>query len=796
MLAISRACRARSSPLLRLSCRHGFSTSATAARQKPKTSAQPKKVFGGITKYGASRDIDREPLRTSLGGKPPATTQFLSARDQRIHTKKAHALFRNLCLGRLDNILKTTGSWAAKSREYSAFGLESEADLQRESATFKNAMEKAFDMAFAQGALTQAENPLFHNLRQAFVKGDVEYLEREVKYAFQNFLMRSRFSKAIATTHRKIADCRFPHEWFPATRAMRRKIHVHVGPTNSGKTYRALQALENAKTGIYAGPLRLLAHEVYSRFTAKGKPCALITGEEQRIPEDHDVYFRSCTVEMTPLNDMVDVAIIDEIQMIGDVERGWAWTQAFLGVQAREVHVCGEERAVELIQSLCGTTGDECVIHRYERLSPLQASTESLGSNLNNLQKGDAIISFSRIGIHSLKKVIEKKTGRRCAIVYGSLPPETRAQQAALFNDPDNDYDFLVASDAIGMGLNLEIKRVIFEQTQKRDKFGYRAISTSELKQIGGRAGRYRTASAAIKEGIQASAVAEGIAPPPPQVRAPGLVTCLEDDDIAAIQTAFKQDPEPIKTAGIQIPPSMLERFSAYFPPNTPLSYIIIRLRDIAHVSSRYHMCSFAEMADVADLIQPYPMSIFDRCVFLNAPVALRENDGKKILQAFAKCASEMSGGHLLEIPGLNLEILEESKATYPGGPATYLRDLEAFHKAITLYLWLSYRYSGVFRSQGLAFHVKKLVEEKIDACLGEIDFTEESRQARISRSRQQVRERDRRKEVFDDQPEEPEHEALGTWTEEGHQEPLVEDAKDLEEVVEEAPSSKKPTSE
>lgn len=795
MLATSRACRARSSPLFRLSCHHGFSTSAAVARVNLKGVKRPPKAFGGITKYGASGDIDRNPLRTSLSGKPPAKTQNLSPRDQRIHSKKAHALFRNLCLGRLDVILRTTDSWAAKSREYSAFGLESEADLQRESASFKNAMEKAFEMAFEQGALSQAENPLFHNLRQAFVMGDVDYLQREVKFAFQNFLMRTKFTTAIATTHRKIADCRFPHEWFPATRAMRRKIHVHVGPTNSGKTYRALQALENAKSGIYAGPLRLLAHEVYSRFTAKGKPCALITGEEQRIPEDHDVYFRSCTVEMTPLNEIVDVAIIDEIQMIGDVERGWAWTQAFLGVQAREVHLCGEERAVELIQSLCGTTGDECIIHRYERLSPLQASTESLRGNLNNLQKGDAIISFSRIGIHSLKRVIEKKTGRRCAIVYGSLPPETRAQQAALFNDPDNDYDFLVASDAIGMGLNLEIKRVIFEQTQKRDKFGFRAISTSELKQIGGRAGRYRTASAAIKDGLQAAAAAENAAPPPPQVKAPGLVTCLEDDDITAIQTAFKQDPEPIKTAGIQIPPSLLERFSAYFPPNTPLSYIIIRLRDIAHVSSRYHMCSFAEMADVADLIQPYPMSIFDRCVFLNAPVALRENDGKKVLQAFAKCASEMSGGHLLEIPGLNLEILEETRESFPGGPANYLRELEAFHKAITLYLWLSYRYSGVFRSQGLAFHVKKLVEDKIDECLGDIDFTEESRQARVSRSRRQVKERDLRKGVFDGQPEEPEHEALGTWAEEGHQEPLAEDDGDLEEAAKSF-SDKKPNSE
>ena len=177
MPAISRACRASSSPLFRLSCRHGFSTSAAAARV-PNKAGGFKRVFNGITKYGAGQNIDREPLRSSLGGQPSATTQPGGPRGQRIHNKKAHALFRNLCLGRLDNSLSTTGSWAAKSREYSAFGLESEEDLQRESATFKNAMEKAFDMAFEQGALTQAENPLFHSLRQAFVKGDVPLLER------------------------------------------------------------------------------------------------------------------------------------------------------------------------------------------------------------------------------------------------------------------------------------------------------------------------------------------------------------------------------------------------------------------------------------------------------------------------------------------------------------------------------------------------------------------------------------------------------------------------------------------
>jgi ATP-dependent RNA helicase SUPV3L1/SUV3 len=159
---------------------------------------------------------------------------------------------------------------------------------------------------------------------------------------------------------------------------------------------------------------------------------------------------------MAPLGGEIDVAVIDEIQMISDGEndRGHAWTAALLGIPAKEVHLCGEERAVPLIQDIAAWLGEELIIHRYERLSPLKVMHTPL-SSLHDLQKGDCIVAFSVQEIHVLRKQIEKQTGKRVAIVYGTLPPETRAQQARLFNDPNNDYDFLVASDAVGMGLNL-----------------------------------------------------------------------------------------------------------------------------------------------------------------------------------------------------------------------------------------------------------------------------------------------------------------------------------------------------
>lgn len=294
---------------------------------------------------------------------------------------------------------------------------------------------------------------LLGSLRTAFRSHGESGVDTQLRYSYHGLRASQKFSKIDIEDQEKLADLRYPVEWYPATRAVQRKIILHVGPTNSGKTYHALKRLEQAKSGIYAGPLRLLAHEVYARLNTKGRTCDLVTGDEKAAHDGSEM--QSCTVEMVPLNADVEVAVIDEIQMIGHKERGWAWTQALLGLKAKEIHLCGEERSVPLIRELVASMGDEITIHTYKRLSPLETMWTSLNGNLKNLRKGDCVVVFSRVGIHAMKRDIEKLTQKRVAVVYGSLPPEIRAQQARLFNDPDNDYDILVASDAIGMGLNL-----------------------------------------------------------------------------------------------------------------------------------------------------------------------------------------------------------------------------------------------------------------------------------------------------------------------------------------------------
>jgi ATP-dependent RNA helicase SUPV3L1/SUV3 len=667
-----------------------------------------------------------------------------SAGPQTVPSK--YSVFESLVLEQVRNVMSELKWYSPKERAIiESWGMKSDEELKAKAFQFKIAISKSFELAEKDGLIDKENNTLYYRLLSAFISGDVRGLGREVYYSFLDIAVNLKFSKEELENQRRIADLRYPVEWFPATRALQRTVHLHVGPTNSGKTYHALQRLEAAKTGIYAGPLRLLAHEVYTRFNAKGKPCALVTGEERRFPENLKVVMNSCTVEMVPLNTKVDVAVIDEIQMIGDDERGWAWTQAFLGVQAKEVHLCGEARTVPLIKELCAEAGDKLEIHEYERLSPLQTSNKHLGT-LKNLQKGDAVIVFSRLGIHAMKSEIERATSRRCAVVYGSLPPETRAQQANLFNDPDNDYDFLVASDAIGMGLNLAIKRVIFESTAKNNgQGGHEILDNSAIKQIGGRAGRYKTArdavQVAVTDGVDEE-IYSNTSLQAPEVEAPkqniGYVTSIEKFDLEVISRGMKAEIEPLKQAGIFPPSSVINRFASCFPPKTPFSYIILRLHELAAISPRYKICRLKDQIDVADAIQGFRLTTNDRLIFMAAPASLRDPGLFGAVQEMARCVAEQSGGELLDLKCLNLELLDTDLHEYGGRTSDYLRAVESLHKILTLYLWLSYRFNGVFRSQPLAFHVKSLVEDKIDLCLQEVNW-DESQRLRNAKARERL---------------------------------------------------------
>lgn len=221
-------------------------------------------------------------------------------------------------------------------------------------------------------------------------------------------------------------DLTCPHAWYPVARRKNRKIFLHVGPTNSGKTYHALKQLESSPSGVYCGPLRLLAWEVAKRLNKANVPCDLITGQERE--EVNGAKHKAVTVEMADVTSNYSCAVVDEIQMLGCMTRGFSFTRALLGISADELHLCGDPAAVPLIQEILKPTGDDIHVQYYERLSPLVPSQKPLGS-FKNIQTGDCIVTFSRREIYKLKGQIERGRKHLCSVVYGSLPPETRTRQ-------------------------------------------------------------------------------------------------------------------------------------------------------------------------------------------------------------------------------------------------------------------------------------------------------------------------------------------------------------------------------
>lgn len=271
---------------------------------------------------------------------------------------------------------------------------------------------------------------------------------------------------------------------YPLARSLHRNIKIIVGPTNSGKTYEALQHLMQAQSGCYLAPLRLLAMEIYDKLNAAGVPCNLITGEERIIIPG--AMHSASTIEMMNSEKMVEVAIIDEFQMLDDSARGWAWTSAMVGVPANNVYVIGNEQKLNTALKLYSSLGENCEVIKKERFNKLLLIDKPV--DLSHLRKGDALIAFSRKDILSYATVLRKRN-YKVSIIYGALSPEVRRRQADLFNS--GKTDIVISTDAIGMGLNLPIKRIIFATINKYDGMVVRKLQTSELLQIAGRAGRY-----------------------------------------------------------------------------------------------------------------------------------------------------------------------------------------------------------------------------------------------------------------------------------------------------------------
>ncbi len=264
---------------------------------------------------------------------------------------------------------------------------------------------------------------------------------------------------------------------------MNQKILAILGPTNTGKTHMAIERMMEHANGVIGFPLRLLAREVYDKVSSKvGKErVALITGEEKIIPPGADYYL--CTVESIPLDINFEFVAIDEIQMCADPERGHIFTDRLIDIRGDKLTLfLGSNIIKNVIKQLV----PNCEFIHRERLSKLSYSGYK---KISRIQPRSALIAFSIDEVYALAEFVRRQRGG-AAIVMGSLSPKTRNSQVKLYQS--GDVDFLVATDAIGMGINMDIDHISFSSLKKFDGKEVRKLRNSEIGQISGRAGRFK----------------------------------------------------------------------------------------------------------------------------------------------------------------------------------------------------------------------------------------------------------------------------------------------------------------
>ena len=261
-----------------------------------------------------------------------------------------------------------------------------------------------------------------------------------------------------------------------------RRVTAVLGPTNTGKTHHAIDRMLAHRTGVIGLPLRLLAREVYDRIVARVGPSvvALVTGEERIVPERTQYWV--CTTEAMPLEIGADFVAVDEIQLCADADRGHVFTDRLLRARGlNETLFLGSDTMRGAIAGLV----PHVTFLRRERMSTLKYAGSK---KLSRMPARSAIVGFSVENVYAIAELIRRQKGG-CAVVMGALSPRTRNAQVALYQNGDVDY--LVATDAIGMGLNLDIKHVAFSATAKFDGRRMRGLYPQELAQIAGRAGRH-----------------------------------------------------------------------------------------------------------------------------------------------------------------------------------------------------------------------------------------------------------------------------------------------------------------
>ncbi|MEA1956728.1 MAG: SUV3 C-terminal domain-containing protein [Campylobacterota bacterium] len=472
---------------------------------------------------------------------------------------------------------------------------------------------------------------------------------------------------------------------FPQARGMRRKLTLHIGPTNSGKTYQAMKKLADADTGYYLAPLRLLALEGYENLNAKGIDASLITGEEQIMNED--ATHISSTIEMLNFEVDVDVCVIDEVQMIGDSDRGWAWANAIIGTPASEIIMTGSPNSKDAIIALAEYLGEELEIIEFERKNPLELLENY--TDAKDVTDGTAIIAFSRKDVLRLKQQFSKDFS--VSVVYGNLSPEVRREEARRFRD--GKTQILVATDAIAMGLNLPIKTILFSKADKFDGVSQRDLTPSEIAQISGRAGRY---------GLEEK----------------GFVGALDRNTLKVIKRNFNKEMKAI-TIPFKVMANLEHiKLVANILEESSLEEILKFFGDNMEFNGPFHASNLDDMLEASKIVDTYDLDIATKFHLSCAPLTLKS---PYIIDAYNRYiyALEKKLPVIYNPPKLDGSFAKTSME---------LLRAEDMVKEISLYLWLSYRFNDYFLDEQKARTTRGNLNKYIENSLQQASFVKTCR--------------------------------------------------------------------
>jgi len=267
----------------------------------------------------------------------------------------------------------------------------------------------------------------------------------------------------------------------PIRHTMPDRVVAYLGPTNSGKTYQAMQELIQNGRGVYAAPLRMLAREAYGKLSQElgADQVGLRTGEESI---NQDAPIMCVTTEMAPMRG--ELLVLDEVHWAADSTRGWAWSRLLAGADYKQMVLLGSGDVLPMLQACFG---EHLQLSVHERLGPL----EWIGDvRTDQLQAGDAVIAYSRRSVlHAAKEIAEQYGAKRVSLLYGAMPLASRIDELERLRS--GEADILVATDVLGHGMNLPLRRVLFSETEKWDGEKLRSLDPWEAGQVAGRAGRY-----------------------------------------------------------------------------------------------------------------------------------------------------------------------------------------------------------------------------------------------------------------------------------------------------------------